>query len=359
MTQRVLKVGLIGLGRSGRDIHGNLLVQLPELYTIAAAADRIPERRERAEREYSCRTYAAWQEMIEREQLDLVVNASFSHEHVPITLALLERGYSVLCEKPLARSVSEIDQLIEAADRSNGQLAVFQQARYQPSFRRLQEVIASGVLGRIVQVDLTISGFARRWDWQTQQSYHGGSLMNTGPHPLDQALQLFGDDRLPDVYCRMERALTLGDAEDYVKLILSGPGAPLIDIEISSCSAYARQPYRVQGTQGGLQGDGSRLEWKYFRPEEAPRQQAVHEPLAQADGTPTYCSESLAWHEESWEAPTPPSETPFHVMTEQLYTKLYDTLTTGVEPDITLQQVRRQLQVMEACRRQNPHLYNE
>ncbi|MFS0723600.1 Gfo/Idh/MocA family protein [Paenibacillus sp. 1P07SE] len=356
MTQRVLKVGLIGLGRSGRDIHGNLLIQLPELYTIAAAADRIPERRERAVREYGCRTYASWQKMTEQEELDLVVNASFSHEHVPITLALLERGCSVLCEKPLARTVAEVDRLIEAASRSRGILAVFQQARYQPAFRQLQEVIASGVLGRIVQIDLTISGFARRWDWQTQQSKGGGSLMNTGPHPLDQALQLFGGDRLPDVYCRMEKALTLGDAEDYVKLILSGPDAPLIDIEISSCAAYSRPAYRVQGTRGGLQGDGSRLEWKYYLPDEAPEQLLAEAPLAKPDGTPAYCSEQLSWQEESWEAPAA-SVTPFHEMTEMLYTKLHDALTNGAELDITLQQVRRQLQVMEACRSQNPHLY--
>ena len=46
------------------------------------------------------------------------------------------------------------------------------------------------MLGRIVQVSLSFSGFARRWDWQTLQEYKGGNLLNTGPHPMDQAMRL-------------------------------------------------------------------------------------------------------------------------------------------------------------------------
>ena len=53
---------------------------------------------------------------------------------------------------------------------------------------------------------------------------NGGNLMNTGPHPLDQALQLFGEG-MPRVACFMDRANTLGDAEDFVKVILSASAA--------------------------------------------------------------------------------------------------------------------------------------
>lgn len=87
MSQKVLKVGIIGQGRSGRDIHGNLLVQINEYYTIVAVADSIPERQKRAEQEYGCKAYATWEEMVANEELDLVVNASPSHLHFPITLS--------------------------------------------------------------------------------------------------------------------------------------------------------------------------------------------------------------------------------------------------------------------------------
>lgn len=180
MSHQILKAGIIGQGRSGRDIHGHLLRQIPEWYTIAAIADPLPERQERAEQEYGCSVYSNWEEMIESEELDLVVNASPSHQHFPLSLELLNRGFNVLCEKPLARSPEEVDRLIEAAENNGKVLAVFQQSRYQPAFVEIQRVIESGVLGRIVQIDFTLNGFNRRWDWQTLQRNNGGNLLNTG-----------------------------------------------------------------------------------------------------------------------------------------------------------------------------------
>ncbi|MDF2724653.1 MAG: oxidoreductase, partial [Paenibacillus sp.] len=199
----ILKVGIIGQGRSGRNIHGHALVKLTDQYKIVAVADGLEERRVRAESEFGCKAYATYQEMVENEQLDLVVNASPSDLHFPISLDLLNRGVNVLCEKPLAKTPAEVDQLIAASEKSGKVLAVFQQSRYMAAFMKIREIIDSGVLGRVIQVDFTNNGFARRWDWQTLQSNNGGNLMNTGPHPVDQALQLFGADMMPQVTCIM------------------------------------------------------------------------------------------------------------------------------------------------------------
>jgi predicted dehydrogenase len=357
MNQTKIKVGIIGQGRSGRDIHGNTLKRLQEKYTIAAVADPLEERQARARNEYGCAAYASWLDMIEQEQLDLVVNASPSHQHVPISLELLNRGFHVLCEKPLARTTEEVDRLIEASEKSGKLLAVFQQSRYQPAFQQIRKVIASGVLGRIVQVDFSLNGFSRRWDWQTLQKNNGGNLMNNGPHPLDQALQLFGTDALPQVTCMMDRANTFGDAEDYVKVILRGEGRPVIDLEVSSCCAYPNDLFNIQGTNGGLKGNTERLEWRYFKPEEAPRQQLTEEPIIDEKGMPAYCRETLTWYTDSWTLSLPEGTSSFGYMCESLYLMLYRTLVEGAELEITPQQVRQQLWVIEECRRQNPHIY--
>lgn len=353
----ILKVGIIGQGRSGRNIHGNLLVKLGDKYKIAAVADGLEERRQRAEQEYGCKAYATYEEMVASEQLDLVVNASPSDLHFPISLDLLNKGVNVLCEKPLARTPAEVDELIAAAERNGKVLAVFQQSRYMPAFVKIREVIASGVLGRVVQVDFTNNGFSRRWDWQTLQANNGGNLLNTGPHPVDQALQLFGTDIMPDVTCIMDRANTFGDAEDYVKIILRGQGRPTIDLEISSCSVYARPQFTVQGTNGGLTGNTQKLQWKYFKPEEAPKQELVRTPLFNEKGEPTYGRETLTWYEDSWQFEASNGLGMADQNTASVYTMLHNTITTGAPLEITPQQVRQQMAVMEECRRQNPHIY--
>jgi scyllo-inositol 2-dehydrogenase (NADP+) len=347
-----LRVCILGQGRSGRDIHGKFLMTAQDMYRIVAVVDPLPERRERAESEFGCAAFSDYREILGRNDLDLVINATPSHLHVPITLDLLNHGFNTLCEKPLARRAEEVDQLI-AAQKAGKKLAIFQQSRYAPYFQQVRKVIESGVLGRIVQISIQFNGFGRRWDWQCIQAYNGGNLLNTGPHPLDQALQLFGTDIMPSVTCHMDRANTFGDAEDYVKLILRGPGRPLIDLEISSCCAYPSFTYNVQGTRGGLKGSMTHIDWKYFRAEEAPEQRLITEPITKDDGTPAYCHEELKWYEESWDVPEEQKNL-FNVMARAFYNMLYKTLTEGAPLEITPQQVRQQIAVIEECHRQNP-----
>jgi len=348
MTSRMLRVGIMGQGRSGRNIHAEYLKDDPR-FEIVAVADLLPDRRERAEREYGCATYEDVADLLARGDLDLVVNALPSHLHAPVTLQGLEAGQNMLCEKPLARRAAEVDALIAASERQGRLLAIFQQSRFAPYFVKVREVVASGVLGRIVAIKIRFNGFARRWDWQTLQEYAGGSLLNTGPHPLDQALQLMACDGMPDVWCKMDRVNSYGDAEDYVKLLLTAPGKPLVDLEISSCDAYPRYTYQLQGSQGGLAGTTSHLDWRYFDPAMAPTQRLIREPLP----GPAYCSEQLPWQEASWDEP-PEDKDLFANMAGRLYSNLYDALTSGAPLVVTPAQVRQQIAVIEEAHRQNP-----
>ena len=119
-----------------------------------AVVDPLEERRARAEAEYGCDTCADHRPLLGRDDLDLVVNAAPSRFHVPLTLQFLEAGFNVLCDKPLASRVADLDRLIAASERSGKRLAIFQQSRYSPAFVQLQRVIDSGVLGDIVQVSI-------------------------------------------------------------------------------------------------------------------------------------------------------------------------------------------------------------
>lgn len=348
-----IKIAILGQGRSGRDIHGSSLSKMQDLYEIAAIADPIEERRKRAKQEYGCDVYADYRLLFERKDIDIIVNATPSHLHVPITLEFLQNGFNVLCEKPFARNVEDVDILIAAAKKNSRLLAVFQQSRYAPYFLQVRKVLDSGVLGRIIQISIAFNGFVRRWDWQCIQECNGGNLLNTGPHPLDQALQLFGTDMMPDVRCVMDKANTAGDAEDYVKLLLTGPGRPLIDLEISSCSAYPCFTYNIQGTCGGLMGSMTHIDWKYFLPEETSALKLIRTPLCKEDGTPSYCVEQLKWYENSWDVPSEQSNL-FSTIAFAFYNMLHKSLAEGYPLEITPEQVRQQIAVIEECHKQNP-----
>jgi predicted dehydrogenase len=317
--------------------------------------DPLEDRRERAGREFGCEVFEDYRQLFERKDLnlDIVVNATPSYLHVPVSLDLLQHGFNVLCEKPLARKAEEVDDLVMAARKSGRILAIFQQSRFAPYFRQVKKVIDSGILGRIIQISIAFNGFSRRWDWQCIQAYNGGNLLNTGPHPLDQALQLFGTDIMPEVRCIMDNANCSGDAEDYVKLLLTGPGRPVIDLEISSCCAFPCFTYNVQGTCGGLKGSMEHMDWKYFLPEEAPAMHLASTPLRNADGSPAYCSEKLKWYEGSWDVPAEESNL-FETIALAYYRMLYKSMTESIPLEVTPEQVRQQIAIIEECHRQNP-----
>ena len=349
-----IRVAILGQGRSGRDIHAINVSQLDE-FEIVAIAEPMADRRERAKQEYGCIVVADYKELFAmKDKIDLVVNCTMSHQHYPVTLEFLNNGFNVLCEKPLAKKAEEVDDLIRVSKEKGVVLAAFQQSRLLPWFVKAKEIMDSGILGRIIQVNIHwINGFSRRWDWQTIQGFAAGSLYNSGPHPVDHALNLLNYDGMPDVKCFMDRVNTFGDAEDYVKLILSAPGRPVIDVEISSCVAYKSFAFNVYAERGGLVSDGQRIDYKYYIPSETKAQQLISTPLKNAEGLPGYCQEDLRMHEGTWETAANITNV-FEYNTKMFYKMLYSHMREGKELLVTPQQVRQQIAVMEEAHRQNP-----
>jgi len=140
-----LRVAIIGQGRSGRDIHAATLQKMPRHYKIVAVVDPIKDRRDRAAGEFGCDAYRDHKPLLKRQDLDLVVNATPNHLHMPIALDLWQAGHHVLVEKPLARRVKDVDAMIKAATKAGKLFAIFQQSRFAPYFDKVQQVIDSGV----------------------------------------------------------------------------------------------------------------------------------------------------------------------------------------------------------------------
>ncbi len=354
---KVLNLALIGYGRSGRDIHTRLLRELPGLFRIACVVDADPQRRAMAQAEIGCETLGDYRQLIGRtKDFNFITNASFSDQHASITAELMRAGFHVLSEKPAAGSADDFAQVQKAAAETGRAYSAFQQYRLSPSYVKLKEIIASGVLGRIVQVTIQYSGFSRRWDWQTAQARSGGSLLNSGPHPVDQALDLMGFPKDVEVFCAMDRAHTFGDAEDHAKLLMRAPGAPIADVEVSCSNKYVGAQYIIQGTHGCLAGNTRKLDWTYYREEDAPKQQLTLIPLRNEKGEPLYCGEKLNMREESWSLPEGLSDD-----TEKglaYYRQWYDVITKGVAPVVTIDQIALQMRVQQEAHRQNEGILN-
>ena len=343
-----IRVGILGLGRSGWGIHANMLRKLPAQYQIVVVCDAIRERAEASAQELGCRVAANSDALFADAEVDLVVVASYNHLHKIHAVQALQAGKNVLCEKPFGLTASDVDEMIAAAKKAGKLLTPFQQRRYEKDFLKVWEVVKSGVLGDIVHVRTCWHGFKRRWDWQTTKAYAGGALNNNGPHPLDHMMCLFGDSE-PTVWAQAGRYLASGDAEDHLKVILSGKGCPTVEIELTDVWAYPQDRWTVAGTRGGLRGNESALEWKWVDFSTLPPR-----PLS-LESTPdrSYNSEKLDWKTDSWKTETVaagaganPNEGPIY----EYYQMLYGVLTEGKPLWITPEQVRRRVAVLEKIR---------
>ena len=348
-----LKVAIIGQGRSGRDIHGAFFRSEANIYCdVVAVVELDEDRRNRALTEYpGCQVYSDYRELYACTDLDLVVNASFSDMHYSITKDLLEHGMNAVVEKPMARNYYECCDLINTARKQGAVLAVFQQSYLAPYYQFAKETAASGKLGDIKQVSIHFNGFARRWDWQTLQCRMGGSVYNTGPHPLGFAVDVLDfDPELRVAYSKLDLALTSGDAEDYAKIILTAPGKPVVDVEISSIDAFSDYTIKYQGSRGTLQCTTGAYKMKYICEGENPPQLLQKESLKDSQGLPMYCSEKLITHEESGEF----SGSAFDEGVCSFYRMVYENLTAGVPMSVTPEMAARIINVIEIVHGENP-----
>lgn len=347
-----LNLAIIGQGRSGRDIHGKFyLADSNKFFNVKYVVDADPVRRGFAAQTWEgCVTLADYKELFAFDDIDLVVNSTFSEMHYPITRDLLMHGFNVLVEKPFARTKYECDELITLAKQKGVVLAVFQQSFYAPYYLMTKELMTNGKIGDVKQISIRFNGFSRRWDWQTLLKKCAGGLYNTGPHPVGLALGLMNfspDVRL--VYSKLDTGLTSGDGDDYAKLILTD-GKLVCDVEVSSIDAYTDYNIKLQGSKGCFKTTTAKYAMTYITDGENPERPVVEESLKTPEGKPTYCREDLIKHTEEGDF----SGSPFDIAVATLYEQLYYRITEGRPMDVTAEMASDIIGVIQHVHAENP-----
>jgi len=335
-------VGVAGLGRSGWDIHISAMRPMQDKFRIAAVLDNLEDRRNQAAGEFGCATCEKYEDLLADENVDLVVVAMPTDLHVPWAIKALEAGKDVVVEKPVSRDLAECDRLIAAEAGSERSVTVFQNRRYEATFRKIREIVEGGVLGRVNFLRYSGMAYRRRWDWQTVKELGGGTLRNTGIHILDQLMEFSGETE-PEVFCRMDNVLSSGDADDWVQLIVTAPDAPTMEIDLFSNCTYPQNGWMVLGNKGSLVTGKGAVRWKVVKDfDNLPPRELDLAPTADR----SYNSEKLEFEEFEWSPEA--SERP-RPMAALFYDDVFANLRDGAPQAITLQSVRRRMAVIEEC----------
>ena len=351
-----LNLAIIGQGRSGKDIHGKYYIsERNEYYNVKYVVDHDEYRRSVAETRYpGCKTFKEYTDLFGLDDIDLVVNSTFSEMHYSITKDLLLHGFNVLCEKPFARSRYECKELIALAKEKNLVLAVFQQTFYAPFYTFAKELIESGKLGKLEQVSIRYNAFKRRWDWQTLLKKCAGGVYNTGPHPIGMALGFldFSSDAKV-VYSKLDTTISSGDGDDYAKIIIATPRGPVADVEINSTDAYSDYNLKLIGSKGCFKATPHKCTYTYLVDGENEERPVIEHFLQNAEGNPAFCSEKLISHTEEMDF----GGTAFDIGTATLYKQLYYRITEGTPMDVVAEMAADIIAVIEEVHAQNRLTY--
>jgi len=190
-----MKIGLVGCGRISNN-HLNAISKVPD-FELASVCDIIESRAVEKSKLYNCNFYAHFDEMLEKENLDIISIATPSGLHALQGIKAAQKKINVITEKPMAISLDDADQLINACDQNEVDLFVVKQNRLNPTMQLLKKSVEKGRFGKIYMVVCNIfwnrpQEYYDSSKWRGTWEFDGGAYMNQGSHYVDALQWLFG-----------------------------------------------------------------------------------------------------------------------------------------------------------------------
>lgn len=206
-------------------------------------------------------------QVVEDPQIDAVYIATPVHLHHAQCLQAAAAGKHVLVEKPMAMSVAECADMVEACERNGVKLGVAYYRRFYPIVRRMEELIRTGIIGRPLSISAaTSTAFAIQpgqdgyWRVLPDQG-GGGALMDIGSHRLNLFLHLFGEVVGVKAFCDTVAADYA--SEDIATLVLRFESGAHGVLQCHFGTATGIDSFSVMGTEGRMSADplnGAELE---------------------------------------------------------------------------------------------------
>jgi UDP-N-acetylglucosamine 3-dehydrogenase len=261
VSREKLKVALVGNGNVFNLAHRDVWKSMRDI-EIVATCDSIAERAERACKETGAqRYYTNIADLLSEDGIELVDLCVPTYEHARLSIAALEAGKHVICEKPMARSRGEAEAMLNAAGKSGKELFIAHTRRFDRRWLRMKETIDAGRIGTPVYLRRSERSWLPfppdSWHWDMKRS--GGVLLDLGVHCVS-IVKWFMESAVEEVYAtgKMIRA----EAQqmqtcDLVSVLLRLEGGKTAFFDVSWAFPQTYGPFYssldLVGTKGRLE----------------------------------------------------------------------------------------------------------
>ena len=209
----------------------------------------IKEERSELARSRGIRAYSSREELLSDPSIDMVTVAIPNDSHKEVVMAALDAGKNVICEKPVALSVQDLQDMIDCANRNHRLFSVHQNRRWDVDYLAMKQLHDSGEVGRVINIESRIHGSRGiPSDWRGEKEHGGGMLYDWGVHLIDQILQIM-DGKVTHVYCQFDH-ITNKEVDDGCKLYLTFEDGATALIEVGTLNFIAMPRFYMRAEKG-------------------------------------------------------------------------------------------------------------
>lgn len=251
-----LRWGLIGCGDIVRKRVAKALIENESSELVAATRANVQLLNEFADEFRIDKRYAHWKELLADPEIDAVYIATPVYLHAEQSIASLDSGKHVLCEKPMAMNVSECEAMISAAVSKKVKLGVAYYRHFYPVIVRIKELLECGEIGQPIIAQMN----AFEWfdpaeshprGWLLKKKYSGGGpMMDFGCHRLEVLLNLFG--RPKTVTSASSNVKFAREVEDTAAVILEFQSGALGQVTVSHAAREPQDTLTIFGSSGSI-----------------------------------------------------------------------------------------------------------
>lgn len=314
-----------------------------------AICDINPQRLEEAKELYpDTPVYDHVDKLLAAEKLDGVIIAANNNQHKELVIKAAQAGLNIICEKPVAMTVAEFDEMMDEVEKAGVSLTVHQQRRFDKDFRSVKKTYDDKLVGDVYTIKSSLYGYnGNMHDWHVYKSQGGGMLYDWGVHLIDQILFMV-DSPLKVVFADVRNVINK-EVDDYFNILMRFENGVTAEIELgtyylSDAKDWFERHWYVGGNKGSMYANKFDPEGKIVRTTRLLENVAEDQDKSAKSYGPTRSfgvpEEGLIITEDI------PLVAADHI---QYFENYFDFLDGKAELLVTPAQVRKVLEVMEAC----------
>lgn len=275
-TEKPIRIAIVGTGHRAW-AHLAILKTLPQ-YQVMALADPTPANLDRAASlAPGAKTYSDYKKLLaEQKDLDAVIVITPSFLHAEVTIAALDHGLPVLCEKPMATRVEDANRMIEASKKAGKTLYIGFQKRLVPTTAKMHELAAAGEIGDVEFVSGNLfrgdwnpeswkytdpkTGVATNWRYLTYTE--GSALLEDGIHELDSINWIVHDRVLRVTAAGGNNVFKNRETVDHAAVIVEYENGVKLSFDFSLFAPHAGPTARrlvFLGSKGVMEPENGRV----------------------------------------------------------------------------------------------------